>query len=76
MPAVKQKHATTGCGTAPFRLGSDAMSTKSKAGGPFPEVPDGGDANAAHEAELALQMSLAKEVLHKHRKLLSMLADR
>lgn len=79
MPAVKQKPSSrdaTGGGTTPFRPGSDAMRAKNKAGDPFPKAPDGGDANAAHEAELALQIALAKEVLHKHRKLLRMLADR
>ena len=56
MPAVKQKpsaRATTGGGTAPFRPGSDAMNKKNKAGDPLPKDPDGGNANAAHEAELA-----------------------
>lgn len=79
MPAVKQKpraRPATGVETAPFRPRNDAAHTKSKASDPLPKAPDGGDADAAHEAELALQIALANKVLRKDRKLLRMLADR
>ena len=79
MPAVKQKPRTrvaTGVETAPFRPGNDAARAKNKAGDPLPKAPDGGNADAAHEAELALQIALAEKVLRKDRKLLRMLADR
>ena len=79
MPALKQKprtRAATGGETTTFRPRNDAVRTKNKAGDPLPKAPDGGDADAAHEAELALQIALANKVLHKHRNLLRMLADR
>ena len=79
MPAVNQKprtRAATGVETTPFRPGNDAARTKNKAGDPLPKAPDGGDANAAHEAEFAFQIALANKVLDKHRNLLHMLADR
>lgn len=78
MPAVKQKpraRAATGVETAP-RPRNDSAHTKNKASDPLPKAPDGGDADSAHEAELALQIALAEKVLRKDRKLLRMLADR
>ena len=77
MPAVKNNpRAATGGETTPYRPRNDAAHMKNKAGDPLPYAPDGGDANAAHEAELALQIALAEKVLRKNRKLLRMLADR
>ena len=79
MPAVKQKpraRTATGGEATPFLPRNDAARTKNEAGDPFPKSRDGVDANAAHEAELALQIALANKVLRNNRKLLRMLADR
>ena len=77
MPAAKNNPcAATGGKTTPYRPRNDTAHMKNKAGDPLPNALDGGDANAAHEAELALQIALAEKVLRKDRKLLRMLADR
>lgn len=79
MPAVGKNpraRAATGGETIPFRPKNDDARRKNKAGEPFPKDPDGGDPNAVHEAEFALQIALANKVLHKHCNLLRMLANR